>query len=357
MIEPQSQSQLQSHIGTEIEATIENSSVTNNFKDERISIMKTTLVNAIGIDISHGQNVNWNQLKAEGYDFAIIKASHGYPGVTPEDIAKDNAFKEYFKENAIAAKQAGLLVGAYHLVTARNLQTGTSADNFSVETQANMFLDVVDYAGGFYNVKLPLCIDIEDNIQTTYTTMESGLVNSIAKAFALAISKRGYVPCLYFNRQFKNFVYGSNMSQFGIMPLWYARLISNVTEEEALNEVPNMMFWQIGEYDVPAATWPITGSHNTDIDNCFKQLYPSVSPTVAVYDLFQTKTGSSVYINYCTNTLYAPIDYTNEQILSAIRDNPIPSRWYIIENNNLVLTDRNMASHASIPIMRYTPYT
>lgn len=314
--------------------------------------MSTSRVKAIGIDISHGQNVNWTQLKAAGYDFAIIKASHGYPGVTPNDIMIDNAYKEYFKENVLAAKEVGILVGAYHLVTATDLNTGENAGNYSVETQAKMFLDVVDYAGGFYNVKLPLCIDIEDE---KYLTTEKDKTSSIVKAFALEISKRGYVPCLYFNRAFLYGAYGNDLSQFGIMPLWYARFSSDKTEEEVLQEVPNPMFWQIGARDVPEVTWSVTGSHNTDRDNCFIELYPSTGEGGAVYDLFQTVTNSYVYIDYCSKKLYAPTYYTYEYILSKIRSTPFPNRWYIIDNGNLVLVDRNMTPYDSLHIVRYVP--
>ena len=57
-----------------------------------------------GVDVSHHQGViDWDRLKADGVDFAYIKASEGETFNDPR-----------FSRNWYAAGQAGLLRGAYH---------------------------------------------------------------------------------------------------------------------------------------------------------------------------------------------------------------------------------------------------
>ena len=60
-------------------------------------------VTVLGIDVSRWQGIiNWAQVKADGFQFAIIKASEGGTFVDPD-----------FASNWAAAKAAGLVRGAY----------------------------------------------------------------------------------------------------------------------------------------------------------------------------------------------------------------------------------------------------
>jgi lysozyme len=60
-----------------------------------------------GVDVSHHQgDIDWEALKADGVEFAYIKASEG-----------ENFNDPRFSRNWFAAEQAGMLRGAYHFFT------------------------------------------------------------------------------------------------------------------------------------------------------------------------------------------------------------------------------------------------
>ena len=61
-----------------------------------------------GIDVSHWQgDIDWNKVKKDGIEFAIIKA-----GGSDAGFYKDSKFEK----NYAGAKAAGLAVGAYYFV-------------------------------------------------------------------------------------------------------------------------------------------------------------------------------------------------------------------------------------------------
>lgn len=69
-----------------------------------------------GIDVSVFQgDIDWNAVKADGIDFVMLRAGYrgyGQKGILGED---DN-----FRKNAVAARAAGLQVGAYFFSQATN---------------------------------------------------------------------------------------------------------------------------------------------------------------------------------------------------------------------------------------------
>lgn len=63
-----------------------------------------------GIDISaHNEVTDWAAVKADGIDFVMLRVGYRGYGVDTGKLAKDGRFREYYR----AAKDAGLLVGAY----------------------------------------------------------------------------------------------------------------------------------------------------------------------------------------------------------------------------------------------------
>ena len=58
-----------------------------------------------GIDVSkHNGNVNWSHVKADGVEFAIIRAGYGKE-ISQKDVQ--------FENNYAGCKSNGVLVGAY----------------------------------------------------------------------------------------------------------------------------------------------------------------------------------------------------------------------------------------------------
>ena len=82
-----------------------------------------------GIDVSHWQgDIDWEQVKASGIDFVIVKAGGSDAGFYTDSR---------FEENYAGAKAAGLMVGAYYFVGEYCKSSGDGA------ADAERFIDIL----------------------------------------------------------------------------------------------------------------------------------------------------------------------------------------------------------------------
>ncbi|MGH3571184.1 MAG: GH25 family lysozyme [Pseudonocardiaceae bacterium] len=105
------------------------------------------MTTARGIDVSSWQHpgeepIDWAAVKADGYDFVIIKATQGVGYVNP-------FFGGPSSHDAVDAHDAGLLVGAYHFA-----QPGA----LDAEAELRYFLNVVSG----HQLDMGLWLDLED---------------------------------------------------------------------------------------------------------------------------------------------------------------------------------------------------
>lgn len=142
-----------------------------------------------GIDISHYQGgIDLNRVRAEGYDFVIIKATQGNT-VTDANFAR----------NVAAARSAGLLYAAYHY----------QVSTVSAAAQASHIADVVPR-------DCPVILDVEDGGGTVALTRDlNGRLN--ADGFR--------TPLLYLPQWYWQQIGSPSLS--GLPPLWYSRYPSN----------------------------------------------------------------------------------------------------------------------------------
>lgn len=95
-----------------------------------------------GIDVSKWQReIDWDQVHAQGVEFAFIRVQDGLGEVDP-----------YFAANWRKAAVAGVVRGAYHFFRA-------GKPPFE---QARKFVERVDAAGGFERFDLPPVLDVEE---------------------------------------------------------------------------------------------------------------------------------------------------------------------------------------------------
>jgi GH25 family lysozyme M1 (1,4-beta-N-acetylmuramidase) len=99
--------------------------------------------NILGLDVSHhqGDNIDWQQVKADGISFAFIKATQS---TTFLDDCLDRNIK--------GAKNAGIKVGVYHYA---KFITESSA-----KAEAEFFVSKIKD----YDIDLPLVLDLEDEV-------------------------------------------------------------------------------------------------------------------------------------------------------------------------------------------------
>ncbi len=127
------------------------------------------------LDVSDWQySIDFNKVKADGYDYVIIRAGYGR-----ETYQKDVRFEENYKK----AKAAGLKVGAYWFSYAMSPSEATA--------EANACL----YCLGNKDFDLPIYYDME--YAPAITSLSVSTYTKMATNFCSAIEKAGYKAGVY----------------------------------------------------------------------------------------------------------------------------------------------------------------
>lgn len=167
-----------------------------------------------GIDISsHNGNIEFSEIAADSIDFVMIKASEGTNFKDPR-----------FHDNYRKARQAGLLVGAYHF--------------FRFDTDGKMQgLNFVHTIRG-KQFDFPLIIDVEEwgNIKDT----DTDLIVDRLQALIDHLETEHYSVMIYTNKDgYARFIH----NRFEDYPLW----ICSFTDPP-LNDNDRWTFWQYSHW-------------------------------------------------------------------------------------------------------------
>ena len=124
-----------------------------------------------GVDVSGVQgNIDWAKAKANGVDFAILKATGG-------NTITDSRFHANMK----AAQAAGVPVGAYHFFYASNVA--------ETKAEAQYFLDTIKG----YTFQYPLVLDVERNA----LNLPKETLVSLVELFCDMVEEAGYYVSIY----------------------------------------------------------------------------------------------------------------------------------------------------------------
>ena len=127
-----------------------------------------------GIDVSvHNGDIDWGKVKADGIDFAILRAGYGRL-----EKQKD----EKFEQNYAGAKAAGIPVGAYWYSYAMTPE--------EAELEADVFLSVIKGK----QFEMPVYFDLEEKKQFDLGKEQ---VSAIMRAFLKKVESAGYFVGLY----------------------------------------------------------------------------------------------------------------------------------------------------------------
>ena len=133
------------------------------------------------LDVSYAQGtINWNKVKAAGFNAVIIRATVSYPHVYNGKQISGVDLK--FKSNLEGALAAGLNAGVYHYSYA------LSANEAILEAQH--FLNTIKP----YKLTLPIVLDFEDPTQTNLTPTQK---SEICAAFLKLLQDAQYYAMLY----------------------------------------------------------------------------------------------------------------------------------------------------------------
>ncbi|MCR5671937.1 MAG: hypothetical protein K6G10_13105 [Butyrivibrio sp.] len=148
---------------------------------------------AVGVDVSKYQGgINWQQAKAAGVKFAMIRV-----GTTKKGL------DEQFVNNINGANAAGVRTGIYIYSYATTPEAAAA--------EANQVLAWI----APYSVTFPIAIDIEDSCQKG---LNSAQLQAIADTFCAIINANGYEPMVY---SYRNWFQGRMPSVSS--PKWIAQ--------------------------------------------------------------------------------------------------------------------------------------
>ena len=160
----------------------------------------------LGVDVSHHQgSIDWEKVKAEGYDFAILRI--GYRGYGESGSLNPD---KTFKENIERAHEAGMDVGVYFFSQAINTDEAREEAQF-----------VIDRLKG-YSLELPVVYDPESILDDKARTDDvSGVqLTENTLAFCSMIEDAGYKHMVYSNLLWEAFRF--DMTKLCDFPFWYA---------------------------------------------------------------------------------------------------------------------------------------
>lgn len=155
-----------------------------------------------GIDVSAYQgNIDWNKVKADGVDFAIIRVGgrgYGASGTMYSD--------DYFDKNIKGAQKAGIMVGVYYFSQAKT--------NAEAKAEARWTLQEIEG----YDLQLPVFMDYEHASDSAnpgrIKNLSKSQRTSNVRAFCDTIEAAGYDAGFYSNLLFyENSVDGKQISE------------------------------------------------------------------------------------------------------------------------------------------------
>ena len=196
-----------------------------------------------GLDVSRFQGeVDWELVKAAGYQFAMLRAGYG-----------DDSVDGQFRRNASECNRLGLPIGAYWFCYAASPENAAQEADSCIRTVSG------------YRLDYPVCYDIEqasaDYVEKQGVSFTPALAQSLVKSFCDRIEAQGYFAMFYSNRSFYDTYLGAALA--GRYAFWYARYTDTFDGTDC-------GIWQY------TSTGSVPGiSGNVDLDLAYVD-YPSV---------------------------------------------------------------------------------
>ena len=162
-----------------------------------------------GIDVSKYQGeINWNEVKNSGIDFAFIRIA--YRGSSQGVLSID----PYAERNLKGASEAGIPIGVYIFSQAITPKEAQEEARFLLENTKN------------FNISLPYVMDFEYVGSSSGRLYDANLsrqeATNICRTFCDTINDAGFTPMIYANlSMLENNLYASQISKD--YPIWLAR--------------------------------------------------------------------------------------------------------------------------------------
>ena len=211
-----------------------------------------------GIDISaHNTVTDWAAMKADGIDFVMLRAGYRGYGVGTGKLYKDDKFREYYR----AAKEAGLLVGAYFFSQAITEEEAVEEAILTAEMLEGCTLD------------FPVAFDWElifhDDEGARTDNVPVDTLTDCILAYCQNMQAFGYQTMLYQNK--RTTLFKLDLPRLKDIPFWLAEYGDGPTY------VYNYDMWQ---YSCKGTVAGIEG--NVDLNLCFRDFSQEGGPAVSL---------------------------------------------------------------------------
>jgi lysozyme len=199
-----------------------------------------------GIDISRwqGTNINWTNVKRDGYRFAFMKLTDGH--------AYKSAFIDGARLQANGALNAGLKIGYYHYSQPTTSQTL----ELDARKEASFFLNTL--ANNFPSPNFPLVLDFEDTPNSLTKSENEAWINTFTQKLANASHDSILYSYRYYFNQ--NLNINHNLGQHS---LWHAYYPNVFNPNASLILPKGFIDWKIWQYTKKGR---VNGFGNQDID-------------------------------------------------------------------------------------------
>ena len=230
-----------------------------------------------GIDVSTYQgNINWSAVKADGIDFAIVKATQGRAVSSNSYLFTDRQFAN----NVTGAHDVGLKVGIYHYLTAKTVK--------EAQREAAHFCDTI--APYKSRIELWAAVDVEED---KYLPRNKATLTAIVDAFCAYVAAEGYRPMLYTNPNYLTYRL-NNVSQYDLwLALWRDKTRTPIGYD-------NMKIWQYGAENVNGVRTGAVDSNYGFFDVAVEDVppkhtapIPELEPVFEVGDIVKVRAGKN----------------------------------------------------------------
>ena len=240
--------------------------------------------------------VDWERVKAAGYQFAMLRAGYG-----------DNTVDEQFRRNASECNRIGLPIGAYWFCYAATAKNAAQEADSCIRTVSG------------YRLDYPVCYDIEqasaDYVEKLGVSFTPALARELVKSFCNRIESKGYFAMFYSNQSFFNTYLGTALAKR--YAFWYARYTDTFDGTDC-------GIWQY------TSTGRVPGiSGNVDLDLAYVD-YPSVIRKAGLNHLSGTVPQYITYVIQPGDTLsgIAQKYGTTVNALAKLNDISDPDKIY-----------------------------
>ncbi len=212
-----------------------------------------------GMDVSSYQkNINWDEVKKQGIQFAMLRVGYRGYGISSEGIDGRLVIDPYFHSNINEAIRLGIPVGVYFFSQAKNEEEAIEEANLVIDNIKN------------YKITYPVAIDVE-YANSSHSGRADGLTKEertkVIQAFCNTIKNAGYKAMLYTGRNFA--INNLEMDKLSMYDLWLAHY-TGASQDDPLkkpsNYTGNYTMWQY------ASSGSVSGIEGrVDMNICFKK--------------------------------------------------------------------------------------